>query len=149
MRGMEPRDIALAQARGRMAFGVAFLIAPGLAARGWVGGDAMRPGAKVLTRALGARDLALGLGIVIALDRGAPARGWLEASALADSVDFLATLIAGSALPPAGRRGVLALASGSAALAGWLAGRIDSQGEPLEGMTPEAVVTGHPPEQPG
>ena len=106
--------MAIAQARGRMAFGVAFLLAPGLAARGWVGDDATRPSVKVITRALGARDLAIGLGIVIAIDRGAPVRGWLEASALSDGVDFLATVIGGRALPPAGRFGVIALAAASA-----------------------------------
>jgi hypothetical protein len=144
---MEPRDLAIAQARGRMAFGAAFVLAPGLAARGWVGADALRPGAKVLCRALGARDLALGLGVVIAIDRGAPVRGWLEGSALADAMDFVATLRAGDSLPPAGRWGVLALAGGSAAVAAWLARTVDSEGEGLAGMTPEAAITGHPPEQ--
>jgi hypothetical protein len=144
---MEPRDIAISQARGRMAFGVAFLLAPGLAARGWVGGDAERPGAKVLTRALGARDLALGLGVVIAIDRGAPVRGWLEGSALSDGVDFLATLLGGRSLPTAGRLGVLALAAGSGGLAAWLARTVDSEGDALPGATPEATITGHPPEQ--
>jgi hypothetical protein len=143
---MEPRDIAIAQARGRMAFGVAFLLAPGLAARGWVGGDAQRPGAKVLTRALGARDLALGLGVVIAQDQGAPVRGWLEASALADAGDFLGTLLGGRDLPPLGRAGVLALAGGSAAVAAWLARQVDWLAyAPID--APEAAVTGHPPEQ--
>jgi hypothetical protein len=144
MRGVDPRDLAIAQARGRMAFGAAFLAAPGLAARAWVGDDARRPGAKVLCRALGARDLALGLGVVIAIDRGAPVRGWLEGSALADAFDFVATLVAGDALPPAGRRGVLGLAAGSAAVAAWLARTVDSEGRGLAGTTPEAAVTGHP-----
>ena len=138
--------MAIAQARGRMAFGMAFLLAPGLAARGWVGDDATRPSVKVITRALGARDLALGLGVLVALDRGAPARGWLEASALSDGVDLLATLAGGRALPPAGRRGVIALAAASAGVAGWLASSVDSEGHGLEGMTPEAAITGHPPE---
>jgi hypothetical protein len=144
MRGVEPRDMAIAQARGRMAFAAAFLAAPGLTARGWVGADAMRPGTRVITRALGARDLALGLGIVIAIDRGAPVRGWLEASALADGADFLATLVGGRALPPAGRGAVMVLAAASAGVAAWLAGTVDSEGEGLEGMTPEAAITGHP-----
>jgi hypothetical protein len=145
---MEPRDMAIAQARGRMAFGAAFLVAPGLAARGWVGADAMRPGTRVITRALGARDLALGLGVVIAIDRGAPVRGWLEASALSDGVDLLATLVGGRALPPAGRGAVMVLAAASAGVAAWLARTVDSEGEGLAGMTPEAAITGHP-EQPG
>jgi hypothetical protein len=145
---MEPRDMAIAQARGRMAFGAAFLAAPGLAARGWVGDDATRPGTRVISRAMGARDLALGLGTVIAIDRGAPVRGWLEASALSDAADFLATLAGGRALPPAGRAAVLVLAAGSAGVTAWLARAVDSEGEGLEGMTPEAAITGHP-EQPG
>ena len=69
---MEPRDIAISQARGRIAIGVALVAAPGLAVRGWIGDDASRPATKVVTRALGAREVAIGLGIVIAIDRGAP-----------------------------------------------------------------------------
>ena len=75
---MEPRDLALAHARGRMLVGAAFVLAPGLAGRLWIGGDAAQRSVKVLARAFGVRDLALGLGVVIALDRGAPVRGWIE-----------------------------------------------------------------------
>lgn len=140
---MEPRDLAIAQARGRIAVGAAFLVAPSLAGRLWVGGDAMRSGTRVLGRAFGARDLALGLGVVIALDRGAPVRGWLEASALSDAADFTAGLLDTEALPRPLRPGVLALGAGSAALAAWLSRVLDSEGEPLPGSTPGAAVTGH------
>jgi hypothetical protein len=141
---MEPREIAVAQARGRIAVGAAFLLAPGLAGRTWVGGDAARPSAKLLARAFGARDLALGLGIVIAIDRGAPVRGWLEASALADGADAVATLLGADTVPPRLRPGILALGAGSAAVASWLAKRVDSEDHPLAGETPEAALTGHP-----
>jgi hypothetical protein len=141
---MEPREMAIAQARGRIAVGAAFFLAPGLAGRTWVGGDAVRPSAKLLARAFGARDLALGLGVVIAIDRGAPVRGWLEASALSDAGDAVATLLGASAVPALIRPGVLALGVGSAAVAGWLAKRVDSEHHPLPGETPEAAVTGHP-----
>jgi hypothetical protein len=144
MRGVDPRDLAIGQARGRIAFGIAFLLAPGLAGRAWVGSDAARPGSRVLARAFGVRDLALGLGVVIAIDRGAPVRGWLEASALADAGDFLAGLLDSDALPRLARPGVLALGAGSAALAGWLSRTVDSEGHALAGTTPEAAVTGHP-----
>jgi hypothetical protein len=143
---MEPRALAIAQARGRIAVGVAFLVAPSLAGRFWVGSEARRPGARVLGRAFGARDLALGLGVVIALDRGAPVRGWLEASALADASDFTAGMLGTGALPRRLRPGVLALGAGSAALAAWLARELDSEGDPLPGSTPEALVTAHPPD---
>jgi hypothetical protein len=142
---VEPRDLAILQARGRIAVGAAFLVAPSLAGRLWVGADAERPGARVLGRAFGARDLALGLGVVIALDRGAPVRGWLEASALSDAADFTAGLLASDALPRLLRPGLLALGAGSAAVAAWLARELDSEAEPLPGSTPEAVATGHPP----
>jgi hypothetical protein len=141
---MQPRDLAIAQARGRIAVGLAFLVAPALAGRLWVGDDARPAGARVLGRAFGARDLALGLGVVIALDRGAPVRGWLEASALADASDFTAGLLGADALPRGLRPGVLALGAGSAALAGWLSRELDSEREPLPGTTPEAAATGHP-----
>ena len=105
---MEPRDLALAHARGRMLVGAAFVIAPGLAGRLWIGGDAARGSVKVVARAFGVRDLALGLGVVIALDRGTPVRGWIEAGVLSDAVDFCASLLAGDSIPPGVRRGALA-----------------------------------------
>ena len=98
---MEARELALSNARGRMAVGVALLLAPGLIGRRWIGEQAGDPAVKVITRALGARDFALGLGAAIALDHGAPARGWLEAGALSDAVDLVATRLAGDSIPPA------------------------------------------------
>ena len=142
---MEPREIALSQARGRIAIGAALVLLPGLAGRGWIGEDSGRRAVKVFTRALGARDMALGLGVVIALDRGAPVRGWLEGSALADAVDFAGTLIAGDALPTNARRGALAIAGGSAVVSGWLARELDDPPAAGETRAPEAAVTGHPP----
>jgi hypothetical protein len=141
---VSPRDIAIAQARGRVALGACALLAPGTTGRSWIGRDARRPAVKVLARALGARDVALGLGVVISLDRGAPVRGWLEGSALADAGDFLATLLAGRALPPAARGGVLAIAAASAGVATWLSRAVDSPAQGLAGQTPESAVTMHP-----
>ena len=143
---MEAREIAIAQARGRIALGGLLLLAPGLAGRAWVGGDADRPGAKLLARGLGARDVGIGLGIVIALDRGAPVRGWLEASALADAVDFAATLIARDEVPAATLPGILAMAGGSTVLSGWLARQLDPPPEAEPGQELEAALTGHPEE---
>jgi hypothetical protein len=139
---VDPRDLALAQARGRIAVGVAMLLAPGLAARAWIGEEAASPAVKVLARAFGARDLALGLGVAIALDRGAPVRGWLEAGALADTADFTATLLAGGSIPPGARAGVMAVAAGSGAAAIALSRTLDQPSEPVS--APEAALTGHP-----
>ena len=96
---MDPRDLARSQARGRVAIGAALVLAPGLAGRMWIGEDAARRAVKVFTRALGVRDLAIGLGVLLALERGAPVRGWLEAGTLSDAVDVAATLLAGDAIP--------------------------------------------------
>jgi hypothetical protein len=139
---VDARDVALLQARGRIAVGVAMLAAPGLAGRTWIGDDALRPATKVITRGFGARDLALGLGVVIALDRGAPVRGWLEGSALADVGDLLATLLAGGSIPGSARKAVAALAAGSALAAFGLSRVLDEPSAPLS--TPEAGLTGHP-----
>jgi hypothetical protein len=143
MRPMEPRHLALAHARGRMLVGAAFVLAPGLAGRHWIGGDAARRSVKVLARAFGARDLALGLGVVIALDRGAPVRGWIEGGALSDAVDVSATLLAGDSIPAGVRRGALALGAGSALLGAALARAIDQPVSPGEVQAPEAALTGH------
>jgi hypothetical protein len=122
---MEPRELALSQARGRIAVGTGLVLLPGLAGRMWIGDDATRSAVKVFTRALGARDLAIGLGVVLALDRGAPVRGWLEAGVLADAVDFAGTLLAGGAIPAGARRAAMAVAGGSALAGAALARALD------------------------
>ena len=53
--------IARFVAAGRIGFGVALIVAPERVTSLWLGSDAGRPGARVVTRGLGARDLALGL----------------------------------------------------------------------------------------
>src|ERR671927_1905343 len=95
---MEPRDTALLHARLRIAVGAAFVLFPGIAGRMWIGSDAARRPVKVLARAFGARDLAIGLGVVIALDRGAPVRGWIEAGAPSHAVDTSASPLAGGSI---------------------------------------------------
>jgi len=140
---MEAGELALWHARGRQLVGVGFVLAPGLAGSSWIGSDARRRPVKVLGRAFGARDLAIGLGVVIALDRGTPVRGWIEAGVLSDAVDTAASLLAGSSIPPAIRWPCVALGAGSAALGAWLAPQLEKP-EPIPGETPEAAVTGHP-----
>ena len=96
---------------GRLLFGVAFIAKPTLTERAWIGKQARLPGAQLLTRAVGARDLALGLGGLQALTRNdGSARPWLAAAAVCDVVDFGATWTAGGAIPRQARNGVLAIA---------------------------------------
>jgi hypothetical protein len=70
--GDRSRRIVVTIARGlavnRITFGVGMVLAPGLYARAWVGADAAgEDTTKVLARALGARDLVLGAGGLLAL----------------------------------------------------------------------------------
>jgi hypothetical protein len=142
---MEPRDTVLLHARARIAVGAAFVLFPGLAGRMWIGADAGRRPVKVLARAFGVRDLAIGLGAVIALDRGTPVRGWIEAGVLSDAVDTAASLLAGGSIPAAIRLPAIAVGAGSTAVGASLAPQFgDEAQEPIPGQTPESVLTGHP-----
>jgi hypothetical protein len=145
---MEPRDIAVALSRGRIAIGAAALAVPGLASRVMFGRHGARPGTRAFARMLGGRDVALGLGVVIALDRGAPVRGWLEACALADSVDLASCLLAGDEIPKATVVNTVVLAGGAALAEVWLSRQLDPP-PPADPGHPEAVATGHPPERAG
>lgn len=112
---MDHRTLARIGAAGRVAIGAALLVAPQAVTKGWVGADASRPGAKLLGRSLGARDLVLGLGVLSALGRGDPqAKDWIRASAVADTVDAAATAVALRHLPKRSALGVLVLATGAA-----------------------------------
>jgi hypothetical protein len=109
---------ATAVAAGRVALGVAALAWPSVPARPWVGAAADDVAARVFGRALGARDLALGLGALAALqDPAASARTWVAAGALSDALDVVASLSSWRELPQVTRWLVVASAGG-AALAG-------------------------------
>jgi hypothetical protein len=139
---MDEANIALLLARARIAIGVAAMVAPGLASRVLSGRKAsgIEP---LLARMLGARDLTLGLGTVIAIDRGAPVRGWLEASAVSDAVDCLSSLLAKSRMSKLAFVGTVSLAATSAVTGAVLATQLDPA-PPAHPHQPEAVITGHP-----
>ena len=74
-------------------FGVGFLLAPSPMLRiWWAHGGASGPIAPGLARGLGARDAALGLGILAAVLQSKSSRGWLLAAAGADTADLVLTL---------------------------------------------------------
>ncbi len=111
------RILAALISLGRTVFGVAFIAKPTLMEPAWIGKQARVPGAQLLARAVGARDLALGLGGLQAVTRDdGSARPWLAAAAICDAVDFGATWAAGRTIPRQARAGVLAIAGVSALL---------------------------------
>ena len=142
---MDDAKLAMTVARCRIAIGAAAVLAPGLAAR--VMGD--RRGseriAPLFARMLGARDIALGLGTVIALDRGKPVRGWLEGSALADVADCVSCFLARDDMRPSAFGAAAGLGAASGILGVFLSRRLDPPPPPQPGQ-PEAVATGHSPE---
>lgn len=119
------RQITIAFALGRVAFGAGLLGPPRALATRWLGPDAERPAAQVAVRGLAARDIALALGAVDAARRSASTRPWMAAAAACDLTDVAATLAAGDALPRRARLGTVALAGLSALAAAALAVEAD------------------------
>ena len=117
--------MAVALARGRIAIGVMALLAPGLVGRTMTGSHRRGDVTSLFARMVGARDVGLGLGLHIALDRGAPVRGWLEASALVDGIDVAACVLARDRLRPSVFPGAVGLAATGALVSAWLARRLD------------------------
>lgn len=115
------RYAAVAVAAGRVGLGVTALVWPSVPARPWVGTPADELGTRVLGRALGARDLALGLGALAAAGRASagarPAGAWYAAGALSDALDAAVTAAAWPRLPRS-TRWLVAASAGGAALAG-------------------------------
>src|SRR3954468_5308803 len=95
---MDPRSLARSIAIGRLGFGALLVATPGVLARAWIGETGDTPGAQALATAVGARDLALGAGVLGALSRGG-ARPWLIGSAAADFADLVGTLRARKGIP--------------------------------------------------
>lgn len=139
---MEDTTLALYLARARMALGAFVVVAPATAVRRFFGRSEAVGVEAQLTRMLGGRDLALGLGTVIALDKGTPVRGWLEASAFADAGDCLTALLGRKQMSQTAFIGTLITASFSAAACVFLARRLDPAPAAHAGQ-PEAVITGH------
>jgi hypothetical protein len=124
----QARQLAEAVAWGRIAIGVTALVAPTVPLQPWVGRDfAWQPRAKLLARSLGVRDLALGIGVILALRHDAPVRGWVEGGGVADAGDVLATLLSFGKLPKGGRWLVLLSAAGAAAAARLAAPAVDDE----------------------
>jgi hypothetical protein len=103
-------------------------VAPNLVARPWIGEAADSNGARLLARAMGGRDLALGLGTLRGLAQSdQTGRPWVALSGLADGIDALVTLMAFRSLPRRSRWGIAALTIGAAAVSVRAASALDSE----------------------
>jgi len=84
----DPLTVARDVAAGRVLLGVAFLLAPRRLARPAIRGYGPSDEAVAALRMAAGRDLALGLGALLAARRGPTTlRGWVEGGALADTTD--------------------------------------------------------------
>ena len=103
---------------GRIAIGVALVLAPRRFGRSWVGAAAESGGGRLALRATGARDIAIGYGVVRALDSGDPStRLWVTLAGGCDLADAAATLAAYRSLPKRKRALSLVVSAGAAASA--------------------------------
>jgi len=118
---------ARALAAVRVAIGLTAWLAPKVALRPWVGnGPSEFPSVILLGRALGARDIALGAGTLLAARQARPVRGWIEAGGLADAGDSLATLMTFRDLPHTMRWAILTTTLGAAAAAAMISPVVDA-----------------------
>jgi hypothetical protein len=101
----------------RAVVGLGLTVSPDLAARGWMGDVVDTPGGAVAVRALGVRDMSLGLGQWLAARGGRPIKPWLRFGGLSDLVDGSATAAAGTDQLGPMAPVVLGIAGSSAALA--------------------------------
>jgi hypothetical protein len=90
---MDYRQLVRSLAAGRVVVGASLLFAPGLIGSRWIGDAARRREVKVITRAAGIRDLALGVGTLQALANGTPVRTWALMGGLSDAIDLGATVL--------------------------------------------------------
>jgi len=127
------KALAAALALNRAAFGLSYLLRPQQARTSWIGRAAKKPGAQVMIRSQGVRDVALAAGALRALGRGEvrEQRAWLAAHAVSDFADLVATWSARDHLP--GRRARTAMGiAGASTLVGVAAaaGLRPADGEP-------------------
>jgi len=130
---MEGRDLTVGLAGGRIAIGVASLLAPGFVGRTMTGRDGSEGATSLFVRMVGARDLGLGLGLLIAVNHGGPVRGWLEASAVVDGIDATACVLARGDIRSGVLPGAVGLAAAGALLSAWLARQPDPAQSPPSG----------------
>ena len=107
-------------ALGRIAFGVAALVAPSPAGKALAGEGGATPDAKAFLRGMGGREIGIGVGLLAAVRTRQRMRPWLIAGLLADSSDIAGIAGAWPHMPPQKRWLGLALAGATACVGAML-----------------------------
>jgi hypothetical protein len=122
---LDDGDLARLLSVGRVVAGGLLFIAPRRAARAWTGENEDSAISVMAVRGLGARDMAIGMGTLVAIERGGDVGGWLRAGAASDATDALSVLAHFGRLPDI-RRWLLGATACGAAYIGWsVAARLD------------------------
>ena len=98
----------------RVAYGVALIAAPARLTRRWLGPAVDHDPTRVALRGLGAREVLLHAGGLVATLRGDAVRPWLAASVAGDVSDIAATAAGRRGLPDGAAPATLAVAGASA-----------------------------------
>lgn len=106
---LDDREVAQMLSLIRLGIGIAFFLFPRRLGRWWTGEGDSTATSRMAARSLGARDAAIAIGTMTALEHEGNVRGWLEAGALSDASDAVSTLSNWGDLP--GLRRLLGLAS--------------------------------------
>jgi Domain of unknown function (DUF4267) len=114
------KTLAVVLALNRTAFGLNYLFRPEQARASWIGRAARKPGAQVMIRSQGVRDVTLGLGALRTVVRGdaQELRAWMTGHAACDLADLVVTWTARNRLPRKQVRLAMAVAAASTAIAG-------------------------------
>ncbi|HEX3460503.1 MAG TPA: hypothetical protein VHT49_06335 [Acidimicrobiales bacterium] len=124
------RTFARLVAWGRVGVGAAAVVTPSLVARPWVGDVGGDVPARLLARAMGGRDLVLGIGTLRGLSvSDAEGRPWVALGGVADIVDAVSTVVVFRHLPRRARWGILTIAVSAAVASTRAAIALDSSPE--------------------
>lgn len=122
---MEERDLARLLAWGRIGIGAASALMPSTVARVWTGRAQPSFPTNMLAKGMGARDVALGAGLLVALEGNGSVKPWLMAGAAADAADAAGTLGSWGELGRLRGLGLLILEVGAAVIGFSLADSLD------------------------
>jgi hypothetical protein len=121
---MDALPVARALSAGRLALGVAMVLAPRVSIAPWIGTDAHGRGTQVAVRAFGAREAFLGfLGLHVADHPGVGPRT-IRAYGALDAFDATLSVASRRALPASGVALIAAVAGGSAVAHLWAARKL-------------------------
>jgi hypothetical protein len=110
----------------RAAYGAGLIAAPSRLGRRWLGPAVNAAPTQVPLRALGAREIVLHAGALIAAVRGAPLRPWLIGSIVGDLSDLAATVAGRDQLPKGAPRATLVVGGSSALISAAVAAAVES-----------------------